>query len=212
MAEPEKYSSLKIRLRREGGAAVYVNGVEVVRDKLAPDAAFDTTSEAGRHLDSYAGFVFIVDPEVLRKGRNIIAVEVHEAYVKMAGHLEGRDWKNRAHFFGAAAEAMRRILINYARSRNSLKRGSGQRPEAINVLELAGGQDPEMILVVDEAIQELKEQDPGLGELGHLRFFAGLSIAQTAEVMEMSPRSVARHWNFARAWLTRTIKEMLHRD
>ena len=137
---------------------------------------------------------------------------VHEAYVKMAGHLEERDWKNRAHFFCAAAEAMRRILINYARSRNSLKRGSGQRPEAINVLELAGDQDPEMILVVDEAIQLLKEQDPKLGELVHLRFFAGLSIEQTAGVMEMSARSVARHWNFARAWLTKTIEKMLDRD
>ncbi len=134
---------------------------------------------------------------------------VHEAYVKMAGHLEEKDWKNRSHFFAAAAEAMRRILINYARSRNAVKRGSGQRPEAINVLELAGEQDPETILVVDEAIQQLKKEDPKLGELVHLRFFAGLSIEQTAEVMEISPRSVARHWNFARAWLTRAIEEML---
>ncbi|MDA7888580.1 ECF-type sigma factor [Akkermansiaceae bacterium] len=134
---------------------------------------------------------------------------VHEAYVKMAGHLEERDWQNRSHFFAAAAEAMRRILINYARSRNAVKRGSGQRPEAINVLELAGEQDPEMILVVDEAIQHLKEQDPKLGELVHLRFFAGLSIEQTAEVMETSTRSVARHWNFARAWLTKEIEKLL---
>lgn len=137
---------------------------------------------------------------------------VHEAYVKMAGHLEERDWKNRSHFFAAAAEAMRRILINYARSRNSIKRGSGQRPEAVNVLELAEEQDPEMILIVDEAIQKLKNQDPKLGQLVHLRFFAGLSIEQTAGVMESSPRSVARHWNFARAWLTKTIEEMLEND
>lgn len=134
---------------------------------------------------------------------------VHEAYVKMAGHLEERDWQNRSHFFAAAAEAMRRILINYARSRNAVKRGSGQRPEAINVLELAGEQDPETILVVDEAIQQLKEQDPKLGDLVYLRFFAGLSIEQTAEVMETSPRSVARHGNFARAWLTKKIEEMM---
>ena len=134
---------------------------------------------------------------------------VHEAYVKMAGHLEERGWQNRSHFFAAAAEAMRRILINYARSRNAVKRGSGQRPEAINVLELAGEQDPEMILVVDEAIQQLKEQDPKLGELVHLRFFAGLSIEQTSEVMEMSARYVARHWNFARAWLTKEIERLL---
>lgn len=134
---------------------------------------------------------------------------VHEAYFKMARHLEERDWQNRSHFFAAAAEAMRRILINYARSRNAVKLGSGQRPEAINVLELAGEQDPETILVVDEAIQQLKEQDPKLGDLVYLRFFAGLSIEQTAEVMETSPRSVARHWNFARAWLTKKIEEMM---
>lgn len=84
-----------------------------------------------------------------------------------------------------------------------------ERPAAINVLELAGEQDPETILVVDEAIQQLKEQDPKLGDLVYLRFFAGLSIEQTAEVMETSPRSVARHWNFARAWLTKKIEEMM---
>jgi RNA polymerase sigma factor (TIGR02999 family) len=134
---------------------------------------------------------------------------VHEAYLKMAGHLEHHEWKNRAHFFGAAAEAMRRILINYARSRNTAKRGSGRRPEAINVVELAEDQDPDQILLVDEAIQQLRNMDPKLGELVHLRFFAGLSIEQTAEVLETSPRTVARHWKFARAWLTRTIEGLL---
>lgn len=133
---------------------------------------------------------------------------VHEAYVRMAGHLEENDWQNRAHFFAAAAEAMRRILINYARSRNTAKRGSGKRPEAINVLELAEAQDPDQILEVDEAIQQLKQKDPMLGQLVHLRFFAGLSVEQTAEALEISPRSVARHWTFAKAWLTRAIEEM----
>lgn len=133
---------------------------------------------------------------------------VHEAYVKMASHLGDQDWQNRGQFFGAAAEAMRRILINYARTRNTAKRGGGRRPEAINVLELAAEQDPEQILAVDEAIQQLAEKDPTLGQLVHLRFFAGLSIEQTAEAMNISPRSVARHWNFARAWLTKALEEM----
>lgn len=132
---------------------------------------------------------------------------VHEAYVRMAGHLGEYDWQNRGQFFGAAAEAMRRILVNYARTRNTAKRGGGKRPEAINVLELASEQDPEQILAVDEAIQQLRDKDPMLGELVHLRFFAGLSIEQTAEAMNISPRSVARHWTFARAWLAHALEK-----
>lgn len=132
---------------------------------------------------------------------------VHEAYSKMAGSLGEKDWQDRHHFFATAAEAMRRILINYARARNTGKRGSGQRPEVINVLELAAAQDPDQILAVDEAIQELAREDPKLGRLVYLRFFAGLSIDQTAEAMDISARSVARQWNFARAWLTRNLEE-----
>jgi RNA polymerase sigma factor (TIGR02999 family) len=132
---------------------------------------------------------------------------VHEAYSKIAGSLGGQDWQDRNHFFAMAAEAMRRILINYARARNAGKRGSGRRPEVINVVELANEQDPEQILAVDEAIQELAEEDPKLGKLVYLRFFAGLSVEQIAEATDTSPRTVARQWNFARAWLTKSLKE-----
>ena len=102
---------------------------------------------------------------------------------------------------------MRRILINYARSRNTAKRGGGRRPAAVNVLDLAEEQDPDQILAVDEAIERLGEKDPELGELVHLRFFAGLSIDQTADVLDTSPRTVARRWEFARAWLAREIEQ-----
>jgi len=132
---------------------------------------------------------------------------VHEAYSKIAGSLGEQDWQDRNHFFAMAAEAMRRILINYARARNAGKRGSGRRPEVINVVELANEQDPEQILAVDEAIQELAVEDPKLGKLVYLRFFAGLSVEQIAEAMDTSPRTVARQWNFARAWLTKSLKE-----
>ena len=132
---------------------------------------------------------------------------VHEAYMKLAGNLQEHPWQNRAHFYGAAAEAMRRILINYARSRNAVKRGGGQRPEPINVLDLAEEQNPDQILAIDDAIQQLEASDAKLGELVRLRFFAGLSVDETAEVLDISRRTVIRHWNFARAFLARAIQD-----
>lgn len=132
---------------------------------------------------------------------------VHEAYLRMSDYIDGQDWSCRAQFYGAAAEAMRRVLINYARARNTSKRGSGKPPEILNVLELASEPNPEHILALNEAIQSLEEFDPQLGKLVHLRFFAGLSIEETAEVLQISRRSVIRHWNFARAWLARELQK-----
>lgn len=133
---------------------------------------------------------------------------VHEAYMRMAGGLEGAGFEDRAHFYGAAALAMRRILINYARTRNTIKRGSGQRPEIVNVLDIAEDQDPDQILALDDAIQQLEASDEELGELVRLRFFAGLSVDETAEALGMSRRTVMRRWNFARAFLGRTLEKM----
>lgn len=132
---------------------------------------------------------------------------VHEAYSKIAGSLVDREWQDRDHFFAVAASAMRQILINYARARNTGKRRHGRVPQVVNVVELAREEDPDLILAVDEAIQELSEVDPKLGRVVFLRFFAGLSVEQTAEAMGTSPRTVARHWNFARAWLARSLKQ-----
>ncbi len=131
---------------------------------------------------------------------------VHEAYMKMVGGMENPPWQNRAHFYGAAAEAMRRILINYARSRNAVKRGGGQRAEPINVLDLVEEQDPDQILALDDAIQQLEASNAQLGELVRLRFFAGLNVDETAEAMNTSRRTVIRHWNFARSFLARALQ------
>ncbi len=132
---------------------------------------------------------------------------VHEAYVRMSDYIEGQDWSCRAQFYGAAAEAMRRILINYARSRNTAKRGGGKAPEVLNVLELAQEQNPDHILALNEAIESLQEFDPILGQLVQLRFFAGLSIEETADAMNISRRTVVRHWKFTRAWLARRLNQ-----
>ncbi len=134
---------------------------------------------------------------------------VHEAYIKMADQIENREWKNRAEFFGAAALAMRRILVNHARDRNCIKRGGDHQRVAINVMDLAEDSDSETILAMEEAVTRLQEKDPHYGQLVQLRFYAGLSVEETAEVMGISKRSVIRHWNFARAWLHKELKKGL---
>ena len=132
---------------------------------------------------------------------------VHEAYIKMSDHMDRQEWENRAHFFAAAAQAMRRVLVNHARDRKRLKRGGDQQRVAINVMDLAEDTDPDTILALDAAVERLKQKDPHYAELVHLRFYAGLSVDETAEVMGISKRSVIRHWNFARAWLHKEMKK-----
>ena len=145
---------------------------------------------------------------------------VHEAYVRLVRPNDGGGdpgWAGRAHFFHAAAEAMRRILIDHARSRGSLKRGGpgagadGQPAQwqrvAFSVLELADGaaQDPAAILALDELISRLEQEEPHLAEVVRLRFFAGLSVEETAAALSVSPRTIKRDWAFARAWLFRRL-------
>ena len=136
---------------------------------------------------------------------------VHEAYIRLVGDADV-SWANRAHFFAAAAEAMRRILIEHARSRARQKRGGDgdgraaiRRP--LNVLDLAQDQDPAQILMLDEAISRLSEQDPDAAQVVRLRFYAGLSVDETAAALGVSPSTVDREWAFARAFLHRALEE-----
>ena len=125
---------------------------------------------------------------------------VHEAWLRLAG--DGKQtWQNRAHFFGAAAEAMRRILIERARRKSRLKRGSGQALLDIDDFDLATALPDEKILLVEEALQELKAEDPEKAQVVMLKFFAGLTNEQTAEAMNINERTVRRQWSFAKAWL-----------
>jgi len=133
---------------------------------------------------------------------------VHEAFLRLArpdGSM-GR-WNSRGHFFAAAAETMRRILVEHARKKKSLKRGGEQQRTSIDEHEPALEERSDEILAVEEALRKLEEEDPHLAELVVLRYFAGLTIQETAAALEVSERTVNRQWACARAWLFREMSE-----
>jgi len=129
---------------------------------------------------------------------------VHEAYLRLQRSAPVA-WENRAHFYVAAAEAMRRILIEHARKRGRRKHGGGLRRVPLSAAELADSADPEEIVSVDEAIRRLEERDRRLARIVRLRFFVGLGTEEIAELLRLSDRTVRRDWNFARAWLRKEL-------
>jgi RNA polymerase sigma factor (TIGR02999 family) len=131
---------------------------------------------------------------------------VHEAWLRLTGHTK-QPWQNRAHFFGAAAEAMRRILIERARRKSRLKRGSGQALLDIADLDVMSAMPDDKILLVDEALEQLQAEDPEKARIVSLKFFAGLTNNQVAELLSVNERTVRRQWEFARAWLFERITE-----
>jgi len=135
---------------------------------------------------------------------------VHEAYLRLA-NAKDLDWQNRTHFFALAAQIMRRILVDAARARIAVKRGgdaaSLEHSEAIDLDEIAGSvsQKSAEVLALDEALTELARIDARKARVVELRFFSGLTVEETAEVMQISPQSVMRDWRLARAWLVREL-------
>ena len=125
---------------------------------------------------------------------------VHEAYVRLAGG-QAIPWKNRTHFFRVAAEAMRRVLVDHARRRRSEKRGGDRRRVPITQLDLAVDDDVEDLLALEEAMKVLEAEDARAARIVELRTYAGLTVDQVAEALEISPRTVAREWAYARARL-----------
>lgn len=130
---------------------------------------------------------------------------VHEAYLRLVGDGTPVNWNGRGHFFGATAEAMRRILVDVARSKSRQKRGGDW--ERVSVLEsdLAQGIPVDDVLAVDELLEDLAKADSPAAELVKLRYFSGLSTEEAAEILQISPRSAYRDWQFARAWLNQRI-------
>jgi RNA polymerase sigma factor (TIGR02999 family) len=129
---------------------------------------------------------------------------VHEAWLRLVGSGP-QPWRNRAHFFAAAAEAIRRVLIDRARRKLALKRGARPQRLDLDEVNLAVGADEETLLEVNEALEKLAAHDPQSAQLVKLRFFAGLGYAEAAEALGISERSAKRHWAFARAWLYREL-------
>lgn len=125
---------------------------------------------------------------------------VHEAWLRLMGGTASA-WEGRRHFFHAAAEAMRRILIEHARARTRVKRGGHRIRVDLDALDLACEHDLAEVVALDDAFRRLEEEDRQAADVMRLRLFAGLSVAETAQAMGMSERTVKREWAFARAWL-----------
>ena len=131
---------------------------------------------------------------------------VHEAYVRLVGSGEEaasreQRWDSRGHFFAAAAEAMRRILIDRAREKRAAKRGGGRKKLDIDAVDVATRASPDQLLAIDDALAKLAREDPAAARLVELRYFAGLTVEEAGKALGMSTATAYRHWKYARAWL-----------
>ena len=142
-----------------------------------------------------------------RSGHTLQATAlVHEAYLRLLGEAPDVPWRDRSHFYRAAAESMRRILVDHARRRAAEKRGGRMRRLAIDICDLAAADDPQQIIALDDAMTKLQQSDPDAAEVLRLRFFAGLTVEQTAAALGISERTVKREWSYARARVMRLIE------
>lgn len=162
------------------------------------------------HREAEADLVPLVYKELRRISRRLMRGEgnhtlqttalVHEAYLRLA-RPGPNAWKDRTHFFAVAAKVMRRILVDHARARTARKRGDGLTPVADPLEPTIQIDEPERVLAVDIALSRLSELDARQGRIVELRFFAGMSVEETAEALQVSATTVKREWRLARAWL-----------
>ncbi|MEM7456365.1 MAG: ECF-type sigma factor [Planctomycetota bacterium] len=131
---------------------------------------------------------------------------VHEAYLRLVGNPD-LQWDSRGHFFGAAARSMRQILINRANKKKAEKHGGGLHRQELDDAFFANEPPPDRILALDAALEKLEQMDERKGRVVMLRYFAGLSIEETANAMDLSPATVKREWQFARTWLHREMTD-----
>jgi RNA polymerase sigma factor (TIGR02999 family) len=126
---------------------------------------------------------------------------VHEAYLRLVDVEQAQHWKGRGHFFAAAAEAMRRILVDHAREKGRAKRGGGSQRLDIDALALATEVTPDRLLAIDDALAQLEREDPTAAQIVKLRYFTGLTVEEAAQALGVATTTAYRHWNYARAWL-----------
>jgi RNA polymerase sigma factor (TIGR02999 family) len=157
----------------------------------------------------------LVQPELHRLAHHYMSREraghtlqttavLNEAYLRLVKDAEPR-WQNRTHFVAAAAQLMRRIMVDHARERRALKRGGGMLKVTFDEAALVTETRSDELLALDEALQGLAAQDPRKSQIVELRYFGGLSIEETAEFLDVSPRTVEREWTMAKAWLYRAL-------
>ena len=132
---------------------------------------------------------------------------VHDAYIRLVDVETAQHWDSRGHFFAAAAEAMRRILIENARSKQRLKRNANRQRVDLDAIDVALSADPDQMLLLDEALEKLRLESPDVFDLVKLRYFAGLNVEQTADALGISVATAYRNWNYARAWLHSELLE-----
>ncbi|HKN15350.1 MAG TPA: sigma-70 family RNA polymerase sigma factor [Candidatus Sulfotelmatobacter sp.] len=130
---------------------------------------------------------------------------VHEAYLRLVGQ-RAVDWQSRSHFFGIAAQVMRRILVDHARGHLRDKRGGGQKPVPIDEALVFAPEQAQELVKLDQALERLTQLDPRQGKIVELRFFGGLTVEQTADLLSISPKTVKRDWSVAKAWLHGELK------
>jgi RNA polymerase sigma factor (TIGR02999 family) len=130
---------------------------------------------------------------------------VHEAYLRLVDAEEVQHWNSRGHFFAAAAEAMRRLLVENARRKNALQRGGDRERLDLSLAEPEAPRLSEDVLALNDALEKLEKQDRNKADLVKLRYFAGMTMEQAAEAVGISPATAHRHWNYARAWLHQEI-------
>jgi len=184
-----------------------VAGGDVTR--LLADAAGNDREALERLYEAvYAELRRLAGSQMRREGRAVTlqpTMLVNEAYLRLSP--PGAAWQNRAHFFAAAAEAMRRILVDHARRRHSRKRGGGAEHVTLGSLDIPAAGDGDAaaeeadVLAIDAALEALAAERPRLADLVKLRFFAGLSIEDAAAALDVSPATAKRDWTYARAWL-----------
>jgi RNA polymerase sigma factor (TIGR02999 family) len=126
---------------------------------------------------------------------------VHEAYLRLVDTEKAQHWHSRGHFFAAAAEAMRRILVENARRKQRARHGGGRKRLSLEGLDLRDEEAPDNLVALDEALAKLAAEEPAVAQVVKLRYFAGLTIEQTAETLGISARTANRHWAYAKAWL-----------
>jgi RNA polymerase sigma factor (TIGR02999 family) len=148
-----------------------------------------------------------------RPGQTLQATAlVHEAYLRLVGSEQAQHWNSRGHFFAAAAEAMRRILVDQARRNHSRKHGGGLVRQDLDAVDIVLPEIPEDLVALDEALNKLAAVDKPAAELIQLRFFAGLPLAEAARLLDISPRTADRLWAYARAWLHQEMQDAASTD